>query len=119
MKNTDFIIMKNMGMASDQYSLPVYLGQHWGCSFHSTFTGSHDGSLKLQVCNDIGVIGNDGSISELTNWTDYTGSAQTINMAGTLAWDVTATAFRWMRVAWVKNVGSTGTLNARAMLKGI
>lgn len=89
-------------------------------SIQAVFTGSPVGTLKLQISNDIVPTPTAGAAnlaSNVVNWTDYTGSSQSISAAGNFMWILDATGYRWLRLVYTFSSG-TGTLNVTACNKG-
>jgi hypothetical protein len=117
LKTANFSVISNGNMSGSLTSSPIFLDQKNMVSVQAVYTGAPNGAIKLQVSNDAGVINYDGSVSGVTNWTDYTGAVASISSAGSQAFDVTATSFRWMQVVYVFSSGN-GTLNVRVESKG-
>lgn len=101
---------------------PLYLGSIADYSIQLVFSGTPVGSWKLQVSNDPGRItanSESGKYTGVTNWTDLTGSAQSITEAGDHTWNAKGTGYLWVRVVWTR-VSGTGTLtSARQNVKGV
>lgn len=79
-------------------------------SIQLVFTGTPSGSFKLQCSNDD---------SDPSNWTDISGSSQTVSAAGSVTWNVENAGYKWVRVVYTFTA-STGSLTvARCHIKGI
>lgn len=73
-------------------------------SLQAVFTGSPNGTFKLQVSNDKVV------------WTDYTGSSNTISAAGNLVYGLYRIPYPLVRIIYTPAFGS-GTLNVNVNYK--
>lgn len=108
-------------MSGDVASIGLDLQNMAIGSIQAVFTGSPNGTFKLQWSNDIVPIPASGAAnlaSSVVNWTDYTGSSQAISAAGNFGWVLGDTGYRWIRLVYTRSSG-TGTLNATACNKGI
>lgn len=107
-------IMTNASLGASVNSSVVDLNQINLLSVQAIWTGgTAAGTLNIQVSND-----NVQKISDITNWTDYTGSSTTIAGAGDILYNMTFAGYRWMRLHFVRTSG-TGTINATMSGKGI
>ncbi len=99
---------------------PIWLGHIAYYSIQLVFTGTPDGSFKLQVSNDIG--SNDLSIASatVTNWTDLAGSSTVVSASGDLMFNANNAGYRWVRLVWTNSAsGSPSTItSARFNVKG-
>ena len=78
----------------------------------ASFSGSPSGTFKLQISTDLVPVGPDSNPAvNVVNFSDYTGSSQTISAAGNYAWKVDAGGERWVQLVWTASGGSTGVLN--------
>ena len=85
------------------------------------FTGTPQGTFKLQASNDIGQAQRGTEVDRgnlITNWTDITGSPQAITEAGNHMWAVECAPYRWVRVVWTPTGGSGSLTSLRANTKG-
>lgn len=106
-------------------SIGLDIGQVYVSAIQAVFTGSPVGTLKLQVsCDNVAPVQwSSGSAivsnpaANVVNWTDYTGSSQTISAAGNFAWLINPVGFRWIRLVYTKTSGS-GNLNVTFNGKG-
>jgi hypothetical protein len=99
----------------------VYLGHIVNFAIQAVFTGTPNGSFKLQCSNDKGDEdkGNGGwNARNVTNWTDITGSSFAVVAAGDVTWDSQNCGYRWVRVVWTRTA-STGSASIRFNAKGI
>lgn len=79
------------------------LDQHLGVGCQAIWSGTPNGTVKLQASNDIGTA---------SNWTDVPNDSTTISgSAGSSIWTIDPVEYRWLRVTYT-NTSSTGTLNA-------
>lgn len=97
-------------------SLAMQLENMWGYSIQITFAGTPTGTFKLQGSDDPVpksslVIGSNGSVVYTpVYWTDVANSTFTVAAAGNVAWDVTNTAYNYVRVVYTD--GSSGSSTA-------
>lgn len=110
-------------LASTWTSKPLWLGHIVNYSIQLVFTGTPNGTFKLQVCNDLGEINSASEVmqaNKLVNWTDYSNSEQAITEAGDHTYEVMESGHNWVRVLWQPSGVSSGTVtSARAYLKGV
>lgn len=128
------IIGSGLSMSSNTNTQGVDLQYYFGLSVHAVWSGSAQGTLKLQVSNDTVVADQAGvnmggtytvptdPADMVTNWADYTGSvASTSSYAsasgGSLLWNAADCGYRWIRAAYVSASGS-GTLTVNFLGKG-
>lgn len=120
--NLDLIAATAQDMSSSFNLNGVWLGHICNFSIQLVFTGTPNGTFKLQGSNDAGSP--DGGsqpflYSGVTNWTDITGSSQAITTAGDLMYQFENAGFNFVRVVWTRS-SSTGSLtSARMQLKGV
>jgi hypothetical protein len=109
-------------MASSFNLKPVWLGHIANYSIQLVFTGSPNGTFKLQVSNDPGhpnAQNKAEQYADVVNWTDVSGSAQPVSAAGDHTWQVENSGYAWVRVVWTFSSGSGSLTSARANVKGI
>lgn len=109
-------------MESDILSNAIWLGHIAHYSIQMVFTGSPNGTFKLQASNDEG--GKDGgglASPTIVNWTDIADSDQAITASGDHTWTVENAGYRWVRVVWTdSSSGSPSTItSARFNVKGV
>lgn len=109
-------------LGADWASRPVWLGHIAQFAVQLVFTGTPDGSFKLQASNDVGHINAGGSVPQyagVANWTDVANSTVLVTAAGDVMWNVENAGYEWVRVVYVRTA-STGSLTvARAKVKGV
>jgi hypothetical protein len=106
-------------MQADIVSDAVYVSRSFAFSAQLVFTGSPNGTLKVQASLDDGAGENDLSNPTITNWTDV--DSQSITSAGSHIFNLSDFGHRWIRIAWTdSSSGSPSTLTVyRANVKGI
>lgn len=118
----DTLNLDGTSMAVDITSEPIYLGHIAQYNIQLVFTGTPDGSFKLQVSNDQGrpsAAKEEDRDFKIVNWTDMTSSVQAITEAGNHSYEVADAGHLWVRLVWTASA-STGTLtSARFNVKGI
>lgn len=73
------------------------------------------GTFKLQASNDPGDNGSGQGVSQPTHWTDVTSSSQAISgTPGSIMYDVTECAYRWVRLSYT-NTSGTGTIQTAVL----
>jgi len=101
-----------------QTSLPGLLAHVWGYSIQAIFTGSPVGTLKLQGSSDPVPDANFSAANyPVVNWTDIAGSSNSVTGAGTIAYDVSRSAYSWVRAIYTPTSG-TGTITVQFFTKG-
>lgn len=107
-------------MGSNINSVPIPISSIVNYSIQLSFSGTPNGSLKLQVSDDLGQISQSAPVDseKVTNWTDYDGSEQAITEAGNHSWQVQNDGFRWVRFVWTDSDGDGTLETARFQVKG-
>lgn len=108
-------------MSVDITSTPVWLGHICNYAIQLVFTGSPNGSFRLQASNDEGnpSLAPTEQYAGVTHWTDVQDSNQAITAAGNHMWTVENAGYRWVRFVWSVTSG-TGTLtSAQFNVKGV
>jgi hypothetical protein len=109
-------------MSADFELRPIWLGHIAQYAIQLVFSGTPDGSFKLQCSNDPGIINAQSKEEQskgVVNWTDIAGSTQLITASGDLTWNAENVGYQWVRVVWTFTA-STGSLDsAIANLKGV
>lgn len=100
---------------------PLWLGHICNYAIQLVFTGSPVGAFKLQCSNDPGMPdgGSTPQALSVTNWTDISGSSQSISAAGNIVWNVENAGYTWVRVAYTFTSGIGSLSSARANVKGV
>ena len=114
------LTLSGTDMESDITSDPIWLGHIANYSIQVVFTGSPDGTLKLQASNDFGA--RDGSLDQVSidHWTDIIGSSQNITASGDHTWTVENAGYRWVRMVWTDSASSDADItSARFNVKGV
>jgi hypothetical protein len=97
---------------------PIWLGFAAGVAIQAVWTGTPNGSFKLQCSIDSQEPTPGNSTPTITNWEDVADSSTTVTgAAGSYTWNVSDAYFRWIRVVYT-NTSSTGTLTVRFNTKG-
>lgn len=100
-------------------STGLQLNQYTMASVQMVYSGSPNGTIKMQVSNDkVAVCNTTNPACNVSNWIDYTPTISTIAAAGSLLWNVHDMGYQWARVVYTKSSG-TGTLNVTFMAKGL
>lgn len=100
------------------FNMPaVYVYNQVICSIQLVFTGTPAGNFKIQISNDHKVTTDFLPV----NWTDYTGSSQTVSAAGDIMYDITDIGFAWVRIVYTATgAGTAPKLTvARIVIKGV
>ncbi len=115
------LTLSGTDMRDDITSNPIWLGHIAYYSIQLVFTGTPNGSFKLQASNDIGSNEMNLANASITNWTDISGSATTVSAAGDLMFNAENAGYRWVRVVWTDSTsGNPSTLtSARFNVKGV
>jgi hypothetical protein len=87
-------------MQSDIVSDPIWLGHVLHYSIQAVYTGTPNGSFKLQASNDKGANTNDLENVSITNWTDISGSTINVSASGDLMYSLENIGYRWVRLVW-------------------
>lgn len=109
--------LTSVDMGSNFTLAPVWLGHIDNYAVQLVFTGSPNGSFKLQASNDNGNTENDKNL--VTNWTDILNSNQLITAAGNHMYSVRNAGYQWYRVVWTFTSGSGTLTSAKSYVKGI
>lgn len=112
MKASSIILSSNStDMSNIIYLDPLPLRNIILYSIQLVFTGTPDGSFKLQISNDV---------TNPATWSDLADSTQSITEAGDHFYQVDNAGYMWARVVWTPAMGSIGTLtSAKATVKGV
>ena len=117
-KNGD-LSLDGTDMESNIISEPIWLAHIAYYSIQVVFTGSPDGSFKLQASNDEGKNDVETGQPNITNWTDIEGSTQAISSSGDHTYSVADPGYRWVRLVWTDSSSSSATItSARFNVKG-
>lgn len=106
-------LIDNVSMGASINSAAQQLDHIYGFSIQLVFTGTPNGSFKMQCSNDDVETG-----SQVVNWTDVANSAQAITAAGDMIYNYDGSHFKWVRLVYTRSSG-TGTLNGQIYIKGV
>jgi hypothetical protein len=112
MKFANEKVLTDEDMSADFVSDPILIDQIFGYSFQAIFSGSPDGSFKLQASND-----DVSRPQNVSNWTDIAGTALVITVDGDAMWNVTNAFYKWVRISWTVLSG-TGSCSVTYASKG-
>lgn len=120
--NEDLLNEVPVDMSTDFELRPIWLGHICNYSIQLVFTGSPNGTFKLQCSNDPGAP--NGGVStnqalDVVNWTDILDSDQLITAAGNHVWQVENAGYNWVRVVYTAAAGSGSLDVARVNVKGV
>ena len=82
----------------------LQLNQMYGYSIQVVWTGTLNGSFKLQASCDANNSGYDP-----VNWTDISDTATTISQDGDFMWNVLYCMYNWVRLVYTDASGGTST----------
>jgi hypothetical protein len=99
-------------MSADVVSEPILLDQIIGYALQCVYTGSPDGSLRIEVSCDTTDFP-----SRIVNWDTLGSSTVLITTAGITTYNVDMQYYKWMRVYYDFSAGS-GVLNVVYNAKG-
>lgn len=108
-----YLISQSMGASFDGNAFNVNDCRFIGFQF--VLTGTHQGTLKLQVSND-----QTDNSSEVSNWTDYDTSnfsTSVVDADTGILWDIVDLNYKWLRVVYTYTSGS-GSVSANIQCKG-
>lgn len=114
------LVANALDLDADWESKPVWLGHIVFASIQLKFSGVPEGTFKLQISNDVGQENNGepAQYNKVETWTDFDGSEQVVDEAGTHVWYIENLPVRWLRVVF-SYTGGIGTLDsAKANVKG-
>ncbi len=117
MKVFEYRLVNAGNMGSSITSAPQQLTEMAMACIQAVFTGTPNGTFKLQVSTTHKQDAQGNIITEGT-WTDYTGSSQAIVAAGDFAWNLSTTPYPFVRLVYTRSSG-TGTLNVTINGKGV
>jgi len=111
--NCDSIISAPIDLSQDWASEPIWLGHVYMYSVQLEFDGDPTGTFSLQCSNDLGRNTDTRAImgTGVVNWTDISGSDQSITESGDHTWECSEVGYRWARIVWT-NTGASGSLNS-------
>lgn len=97
-------------MQSNIESKPLWLAHIIHYSVQTVYTGTPNGTLKIQGSNDDGVGTNDPKKvdANIQNWTDL-GVSDTITAAGSTMFNVENCGYKWVRLVWTDSSSGIGS----------
>lgn len=99
-------------MGADIESDEVLIDQIYGFAIQAVYTGTPNGTLKVQAsCDDV------KTSSDVVNWIDVSGATATITAAGSVIVQVSYAFYKWFKVVFVRTSG-TGSLTITYNGKG-
>jgi hypothetical protein len=102
-------------------SAPLRVDQIFGLAIQATWTGTPNGTIKLQASCDTPPTASqvaNGGPDAVTNWSDISDSSYSISgVAGNYMWNINGAFYNYIRIVYV-NASSTGSLSAKACVKG-
>lgn len=118
MRVTHEIILPVSDGSVDQTSLPALLAHTWGYSIQAIVTDTVAGSLKLQgSCDPVPDANFSAANYSVINWTDIADSTQAVSGSGSVSWDMSRSAYSWVRVVYTASSGS-GNISIQVFSKG-
>jgi hypothetical protein len=114
-------LANNVAMTQTINTNGINLNQIGLYSVQVVWTGSPVGQIKLQISNDpVQVVTSPMTANpagNVVNWSDYSGTPQVVNGAGSFFWKINDVSELWVRVVYLFTSG-TGSLLAQAVIKG-
>ena len=112
-----------VSLAASTSLKPIWLGQTVNYSIQLTFTGTPDGTFKLQASDDVGnstATADTQMYEKVVNWTDIFGSEQEITEGGNHTWRACNAGYPWVRVVWTAAGAGTSPVltEARSLVQG-
>jgi hypothetical protein len=122
--NENLLILDNVAVSGDLSASrnykPVWLGHIEHFSVQATYTGTPNGTFKLQGSNDIGNVNAQSEANQgasVTNWTDIADSDVVVVAAGNFMINFENCGFEWVRVVWTAAGAGTSPVLATLRLK--
>lgn len=116
----------SVSLATSRNLEPIWVNQSVVAAIQLIFTGTPDGTFKLQGSCDKGNINAQARTSTsqqlgVTNWTDIASSTVTVSAAGDVMYNIEEMGYQWVRIVWTaSSAGSTPVLTvAQAIIKGV
>ncbi len=109
--NIPNIIPAGTVLSATRNSQAVPLYQIFGYAIQLVFTGTPTGSFKLQGSCDPVPQAAQAAISpySVTNWTDISGSSQSVTAAGSIIWNAEDTMYNYVRVVYTDTSSGAST----------
>jgi hypothetical protein len=92
-----------------------------GYAVQAVYTGTPNGTIKLQASVDPFKYVVNGGLQAPTHWADIPSSSITLNAAGVYIWNITDVYYTFVRVVYTDASGGTSTavLNVNICTKGV
>jgi len=121
MKTNQIPIVTNAVMNTTINSTPVAIPDIYGYAIQAVYTGTPNGTLKLQASADPFKYVTPNTPQTPTNWVDIADSSFTITSAGTYMWNYNGSFYTFVRLVYTDASGGTSTavLNANITIKGV
>jgi hypothetical protein len=125
MKKEAIPIAINLDMTTNVNSIGIELNQEFSYSIQAVWTGAPNGTLLVEVSDDIVPIapatGNPigpNPAANVINWSTYTNSQVTTDaMDGNWTWISQLIPYKWARLTY-NSISGSGILNATMFAKG-
>lgn len=110
-------------LASSRNYKPIWLGHIQNFSVQCVYTGTPNGTFKLQGSDDVGQVNSQSEANQstgVTHWTDIADSSVVVAAAGDFMINYQNCGFEWVRLVWTAaGAGTTPVLtSARLKCKG-
>jgi hypothetical protein len=109
--NQPKIGLQGLTMNTTLNSSAISLKGIYGYAVQVVWTGTPNGSLKLQASSD--AAGDQASplnlTNTVTNWSDVANSSTAITAAGNYMWNVSEVMYNWVRVVYTDSSGGSST----------
>lgn len=116
---TENLTFASTDLQADRTSEKIWLGHIANFAIQLAFTGSPNGTFKLQASVDHYDPKNPQN-STVSNWTDIANSSVTITAAGDHMWTVENAGYTFVRVVWTdSSSGVSAISSSRYMVKGV
>lgn len=101
-----YAVNQSLSNSADFTGTSLSLNQQFGYSIQATWTGTPNGTFKLQASNDN------------VNWSDLPNTVAAGGAAGSTIWNVTDVFYQYVRLFYTHST-QAGTLNANFVSKGV
>ena len=97
-------------------SAPIPIGNYLGYAVQIIYGSGATGTFTLQGSCDAGVVLQNGTVANVSNWSTITTTAIS-GSAGNVLYNEPNTYYYWFQISYTATSG-TGTANASAVIKG-
>lgn len=117
--NKQIVVNQAVNATVNSPAIPVV--NTYGYAVQAVYTGTINGTIKLQASVDAFKYVNDNQPQVPTNWDDIANSSFVLSSAGVTVWNVTGAFYTFFRVVFTDASGgtSTGHLTINANAKGV